>query len=135
MNGPDSGVGFAEASRREVGEVGEASEPVEGVRGRLVRVGSDLVLLPSGTGRVIGAARYTHFDAIFLLLHLSQTGSVWSQAIFAFLQHSQACSFPFRRRGRRPVPSPSWDDILPGMLYYTEGEGARKTKNQTQRYK
>jgi hypothetical protein len=57
MNGPDSGVGFAEVSRRDVGEAGEASEPVEGVRGRFMSVGSDLVLLPSGIGRVIGAAR------------------------------------------------------------------------------
>jgi hypothetical protein len=47
----------------------------------------------------MGASKYTHFADIFLRLHLSQTGDVWSQAILAFLHGSQEGDLPFLRRG------------------------------------
>ncbi len=56
IKGPDSGVGFEVETGRLAAAVGLWLEPVEGVRGKLVIAGSDLVL-PSGTGRVIGAAK------------------------------------------------------------------------------
>ena len=51
-----------------------------------------------------------HFSDIFLRLHLSHTGSVWSHAILALRHGSQACRLPFRRLGKG-VPSPLRDDI------------------------
>jgi hypothetical protein len=74
IKGPDSGFGFGQESLNKL-EAGEALEPVEGVSGMPVIRGSDRVLA-SGTGRVIGAAKYTHFAETFLLLHLSQVGRV-----------------------------------------------------------
>ncbi len=56
IKGPDSGVGLEFETGKLAAVVGLWLEPVEGVGGKLVIAGSDLVL-PSGTGRVIGAAK------------------------------------------------------------------------------
>jgi hypothetical protein len=44
-----------------------------------------------------GAGWYTHSASAFLLLHLPQTGCLWSQATFSLRQRSQAYSLPLRR--------------------------------------
>jgi hypothetical protein len=75
MKGPDSGLGLGQVSLNTIEATGDPLEPVEGVRGAPVIRGSERVLA-SGTGRVIGAAKYTHLFVTFLLRHRSQVGRV-----------------------------------------------------------
>ena len=75
IKGPDSGFGLGQLSLNTIEATGEPLEPVEGVRGAPTIRGSERVLA-SGTGRVIGAAMYTHFSVSFLLRHRSQVGRV-----------------------------------------------------------
>ena len=76
IKGPDSGFGLGKESLNTVEAIGDPLEPVEGVRGAPAFRGSERVLA-SGTGRVMGAAKYTHLpSASFLLRHRSQVGRV-----------------------------------------------------------